>query len=346
MDKTILFVCEGKQHLAVAHKLASVLKNAQFNTALFWPHEFDDNLKFKIFDNIINDLTVIPGFLQGISTIIFFTLDSVTSGLVSLKIAYIAKKTNTPCLLFQHGFLQPGLNFKTNYQEVGRISTGSDISKSIYQFSESVKFTGDKGIGYPLISSKNKKINPIIHQQSNILITTNFNWTVYKNEDIVAFLRGIRTLKDEYPYLNFLHKPHPSENPSQIKNSIGIYLSDLGIKQSHFNDLNKALYWADIVITTPSTTILDSISLNRLPLIFSPPIFENYLNDFNSLIYYKCDNLLQIFNSVLTSKKEFNIPTAYHFNESLFINIINESSQKNRLFVMTEEMYLDYLDYL
>lgn len=349
MRNQVLFIATEFQHLKTSRFLSSQLKQVNIDSCLYYPHSIDDSFDMNNdFKHVTNDRIAIPGILQQIGLVIFFNCASASPHLDNNKISFIAKKTGTSVVTLQHGWIQPGFNFITDIKKIGLIGKNMDVSRSLYNFSEIIPFEGEHGIGYPFIDNATSKFRFPNGICFNILITTNFNWEVYSLENIVAFLKILLALKQQFPSINIKHKPHPAENISAINSKIAqFYAEVLGIAIEQlptvtFNNLNDALLWADVVISTPSTTVIDAL-MKKIPvLIFSQDVFKNVLTQFADITFdnsMRCCELM----AQLVIDQRYSPPAIHSFKPAKFFDLVQDKINSCSEYKLDEEDFIKYI---
>jgi len=340
MREIVLFVCEGTQHLAAAIELAKVLKKTNIECSLFYAHAYPDEPECKVFKNILNDIMIVPGYLQYVGLTVFFTNESSPYCMSSTRIGFIAKRTGTPTITMQHGWIQPGLNFQTNLSRIGFLGRGTDSSLGLWHFSPILTYFGEDGIGYPL-GKANTLLEIPKKENTNILVSTNLNWNVYSRENIVNFLRALMHLKQEFPLLNLLHRPHPAENPEAIAAEIGMYMESIGVTTSTWPSISSAIDWADIVISTPSTVILDAYFKGTPTFVYKFDGFEKALEIAQGISFSNGRELSSLISRLLTNG-EYSDPQFAALNSSKLETAIKSLLGTAKNFKLDEEDYLQY----
>jgi hypothetical protein len=343
MRNDVLFVCEGRQHLTSATVLAKHLEKVGIKPLLYYPHAIPEEPALHVFKHMSNDIFVLPGILQWVGLVVFFTNESSPFCMVSNKIGFIAKRTGTPTVTVQHGWIQPGLNYSADLPKVGFTGRGTDNSPALWHFSPVLKFFGEDGIGYPNAGS-NAPIKISKNKAINALISTNFNWNVYSRESIVAFLRALIATKENFPFINFLHRAHPAENPESISAELGFYMDILGATSGSWPDIGSALDWADVVISTPSTVVLDAYYKGVPSFVYKPPGFENSLAQAEGITFSNGNELTSMMGALLTEGK-YSDPKFPGFNPDRFEAVVREMISNAKPFNLQEEDYLQFVSF-
>jgi hypothetical protein len=340
MRDTVLFICEGTQHLSSAIALAKNLKKTGIDASLFYAHAYPTDPGCRIFKHILNDNMIVPGFLQNVGLVIFFTNESSPFCMTSIRIGFIAKRTETPTITIQHGWIQPGLNYQANLQKVGFLGRGTDSSPALWHFSPVLQYFGSGGIGYPL-GTNDVSIKVPQKDNINVLISTNLNWNVYSRENIVGFLRTLMQLKQEFPFLKFMHRAHPAENANTIASEIGMYMETLGISVGIWQDIGTAIDWADIVISTPSTVVLDAYFKETPVFVYGFQSFEEALADVEGITFRSGKQLTSLVADLLTEGK-YSDPKFSGLQPEIFEEVVKKKIESTKEFSLSEEDYLQY----
>lgn len=343
MRDNVLFVCEGIQHLASTIALAGHLKKAGISSCLYHRHPIRDNPQRRIFKYVVNDRFAIPGLLQHIGLVIFLTHESSPFCMMSNKIGFIARKTNTPAITVQHGWIQPGLNYQGTLSEVGFTGRGSDNSPALWHFSPVLKYFGENGIGYPT-GSFTPHIEYPQADNINVLISTNLNWNVYSRENIVGLLRSLIALKQNFPFLNLMHRPHPAEKSETMVAELGMYMETIGIEKGQWANIDSAIDWADIVISTPSTAVFDAYFKGIPTFVCKFNGFEEALADASGITFTNGNELNNLISKLLT-EREYSDPEFPPFKPEIFGDIVKKHLKNTRPFNLTEEDFLQYSDF-
>lgn len=341
MRNHILFVCEGVQHLASTMALGKHLKKIGMEASLFYPRAFPQLPGLRNFKFLITDKLAIPGMLQNVGLVVFFTNESSPFCMTSNRIGFIAKKTGTPTVTVQHGWLQPGLNYHSTHRKVGFIERESDNSHAIWHFSPIINFFGNDGIGYPLGVTPTPIEMPN-REELNVLISTNFNWNVYSRESIVGFLRSLISLKQNFPFLNLMQRAHPAERSKDLSNEIGFYMDIAGVSEGQWPDILGAIEWADIVVSTPSTAVLDAYFKGVPAFIYKPEEFANALADVNGISFNNGKELTALVGTLIT-KKHYADPCFPSFDAARFESAIKKHLGRAKPFNLSEEDFLTYV---
>jgi hypothetical protein len=347
LREIILFVCGNIAQIKFSDFISSECKlNSGIKSALI--ADINDNLNIEYIQNIdyfLKDINLLPGFLKKVRLVVFFNYQSVFANRKFLHIGILLKKTNTPFISLQHGLIEPGLNFHSDGKIIDTVSTSSHTSIGIFHFNKfPISWDGPSGIGYPWKQVKSSNLDLLTMKiKINILVCTNFNWGVYNNEEIYSFIRMINILKINYPHFDIRIKPHGSEN------LINMDLFNYRLKFSDFNFkifddkcISESIDWSDIVITTPSSTIIDSLSAAKPTFIFSTKIFLNNLIKFKKILFNNSDDLNTLIISLLRDKK-YEWPKLKEFDTKKFLELIDSNSNNNE-FKLTEEDYLSFID--
>jgi hypothetical protein len=343
MRNDVLFVCEGRQHLTSAIVLATHLQKVGINALLYYPHDIPEETALHVFKHMSNDIFVLPGILQWVGLVVFFTNESSPFCLVSNKIGFIAKKTGTPTVTVQHGWIQPGLNYSAGLPKVGFTGRGTDSSPALWHFSPVLEFFGEDGIGYPN-ASDNAPINIPKNKAVNALLSTNFNWNVYSRESIVAFLRALIVAKENFPFINFVHRAHPAESPESISAELGFYMDILGCTSGSWTDIGSALGWADVIVSTPSTVVLDAYYMGIPIFVYKPSGFENYLTQADGIAFSNGSELTSMMGALLT-EGQYPDPKFPRFNPDRFEAVAREMMVNAKPFDLQEEDYLQFISF-
>lgn len=344
MRSLVLFVCEGAQHLANGRLLARALGNAGIRSCLYYPHELTPDVDVGVFDFVMNDIFAVPGFLRDVGLVVFFTHESSPYCMVSNKIGFIAKETGASCMTIQHGWIQPGFNFRTPIKRVAFKGRDTDNSRAISHFSKVVSFFGDDGIGFPPLNAKQKRIGIDKRTEYNVLLATNFNWGVYSRENIVAFMRCVQQLGSAFPSLLIAHKAHSAEKSQNITGELGFYLDSLGVVSREWPSIESALAWADIVISTPSTVVLDAMSKNTPVFVFSTERFTSALEDMRSISFSLPSDLVGKIGHLLADNV-YECPELKPFDSEKFVRIIRDGLARSKPYSLDEEAFLRYCMY-
>lgn len=272
MRRGLALVIEGSQHLRLAVALGQALSEAGFRVSLISPSVSDEQMLPEHFCHVVTDIYAVPGFLQEVGLLLFLTNESSPFCMFSNKVALAAELTGTPALAIQHGWIQPGLNFKSATRRVGYVGRGVDNSRAIVHFARVLRYDGEDGIGYPLLKSEARRMSVPSSATLRVLVATNFNWGVYARESIAGFLRALTGLRVMFPGMRFSHRGHPAEQKQGITAELGLHLDVLSIEAAP-NALEEALNSADVVVSTPSTIALDAIAAGVPAFVFCPPEF-------------------------------------------------------------------------
>lgn len=273
MRTGVAIVAEGAQHLRLARVIGESLAAGGIEASLIAPTVLDEATAPACFRWIVSDIYAVPGFLQRVGLVLFFTNESSPFCMFSNKIGLAAEMTRTAAISVQHGWIQPGLNYSSARRRVGYVGRGSDNAHAIVHFSPVIRYDGEQGIGYPLIRSGRVEIRTPKSPEMRVLIATNFNWGVYSRESIVSFLRAMVAIKTVFPQISFLHRGHAAERSQGIAAELGFYLEVLEAVPAR-GELEEALSAADVVISTPSTVALDAVAAGVPAFVFCPSEFE------------------------------------------------------------------------
>jgi len=343
MRDNVLFVCEGVQHLATTLALAKSLKKSGIESSLFYGKGFIDNSNRRVFKFLLNDKLAVPGILQNVGLVVFLTNESSPYCMVSNKIGFISKRTNTPTLSVQHGWIQPGLNYHSNLSKVGFTERDTDNSPALWHFSPVVNIFGDDGIGYPTgLHKPCFELPP--KAEINVLISTNFNWNVYSRESIIGFLRALIALKQNFPFINLMHRPHPAENADKMIAELGVYMDIVGTKKGKWTDIYNAIDWADVLISTPSTAVLDAYFKGVPSFVYKATGFEDALSQVNDIAFKDGNELTSLMSSLL-NKGTYCDPGFPAFNPEKFESIIRQYLGRTPQFTMNEEDFIQYVNF-
>jgi hypothetical protein len=342
----VLFVAEGLQHLPAAHHLASVVKEAEFGSAVFFPHKIDEAMKWDHFDFVINDVMAIPGFLRYARLVIFFTSETSPHCLVSVLIAMLAKQTGASVLVIQHGLFQPGLNYFASSMPVGFLS-GSDATHAISHFDEILQWDGEDGIGcIGLKEDVEMKMPAKKSQLLNVLVSTNFNWSVLSDEDAFHFFRMMTRLKEKLPFLNFFHKGHPAEDLELLSKKLGLAkFRNLFSVIDPRSSFESALIGMDIAVTTPSTTVVDCINAAVPVFMFDAPQFRGRYSTLESIKFSTFPELLARFIEFIENEVYVQ-PRLSPFDQPKFVEIVRTRIKESQAFVIKEEYFLRFISLL
>jgi hypothetical protein len=345
MRNSVFFVCEGRQHLSSAIVLAEALNAANIPSILFYPHELPEPARLEAFTYYSNDHLSIPGLLQWVGLVVLFTNESSPHCIASTRVSFIAKKTNTPCVTIQHGWIQPGLNFESDMRNIGFWSSGADSSRAIWHFSEIIGYFGKDGIGFPGLSAEISTPRQPASPELNVLIATNFNWGVYSKENIVGFLRAIRALGARFPSIQFAHRPHPAESSEKIQKEIGFYMDIADVPTGEWQSTDDALAWADVVISTPSTFVLDGLAQGVPTYVYSTETFSKHLGGMEEISFSTPNKLVSQLTSLVTEGR-YEAPDIPRFNAERFLAQINSRMKAAGAFELREEDYLNYVSFV
>jgi hypothetical protein len=345
MRNTVLIVCESVQHLAMATVLSKTLVDSGVRTSLYWSHAITEDMRVASYDHVLNDMLAIPGYLQRVSVVVFFTHEASPACLNSIRIGFIAKRSGAAVVTIQHGWIQPGLNFETSLKRVGFAGHDVDNSLAVRHFSPVIKYFGEDGIGYPLMQG-DPVVTPVVKSNTQkVLIATNFNWGVYSRENVVAFLRSIRELKSNFPSLQLFHRGHPAEHLGGLKSEVGFYLEEVGVEKEPWGTLAEAMVWSDFVLTTPSTVALDARVYSRPVFVFTPPVFESAVSDYGFPAFFSPSTLTaQV--SALLSDRFYAPPEVPRYRPAEFLAKINALQMQSRDYELDEESFLQYIGFL
>lgn len=341
-------MCSNTSHIKFANFISGECKlNSEIKSALLTDINDDLNMSnIENLDYLVKDINLLPGFLKKVRLVVFFNYQSVFANRKFLQIGILLRKTNTPFICLQHGLIEPGLNFHTNGKIIDTVSTLSHTSMGIYHFNKfPISWDGPSGIGYPWKQVDSNNVALLSRKTKiNILVCTNFNWGIYSNEEIYSFIRIINLLKINYPHFDIRIKPHVAENLITIDPfNYRLNFSDFNFKIIDDKDITDSLNWSDIVITTPSTTIIDSLSAAKPTFVFSTDIFFNFLTKFKKISFHNSEELNSLIINLLRDKL-YEWPKIKKFNTKKFMSLIDSNSNKNNDYILSEEDYSSFIE--
>lgn len=341
MRNIVLLCVEGAQQLKQSVVYSRALKGQGIKTAIFSPNSLPDSVLVREFDFQIGDLLAVPGFLKNVGLVLLFANESSPICLTSIMVSKVARLTGCSVISVQHGWIQPGLNYISNLSRTEFSGRQGDNSKAIHHFSPVIEWFGDDGIGFPF---KNHEIDPVVpeHPEINFLVCSNFNWGVYSNENIVGFLKSIKNLSVRLPSANFCHRPHPAEKNMDLAGIIGFYSESFKNQQLEWDSIDSALAWADIVITTPSTTALDSICKGKPVYIYDNGAFDSVLNQFKEICFTGEATLYSKICSLL-SGGEYRFPNVKSFAPEKLVRRLQLEMAKSSEYKLSEGDFLEFI---
>jgi len=342
MRDGIFFVCESLGGLNLAARMVS-----QFNfncpTYVFLPEKllksnFDMVLSFDFYT--ANPQTI-PGILQWIKLVILGAHESTPHCRISNAVGYLAKATNTSHVSIQHGWIQPGLNFKTNTPNIDYKGINTDNSQSLFHFSRVIRFFGKDGIGYP--SPEIKTAESLSHR-NRCIVATNFNWGVYSTEDIATFCDCVAGVRLEYPDAKMVHRPHPAERSQGINDEFVKLCTEIGMEDTSDCPGSEKLDWPDLVVSTPSTIVLDYISTGVHTVVYAPHIFKSHISELQlEIVSFKdLESLRSALKVEMAAVKEKILP----FPSDAFAGQISALYGANNEYMLDENIFARYFELL
>lgn len=341
MREIVLLCVEGAQQLKQSVVYSRALREEGIRTAIFSPNSLPDSVLTREFNFQVGDLLAVPGFLKSVGLVLFFTNESSPVCLTSIMVSKIAKLTGCSVIGVQHGWIQPGLNYISGLSRTEFSGRRGDNSKAIHHFSEVIEWFGDEGIGFPF---KKEEVDPVIpeHPEINLLICSNFNWGVYSNENIVGFLKSVKDLSVRLPSASLCHRPHPAEKNMNLGATIGFYSDFFKTHDAEWDSIDSALAWADIVITTPSTTVLDAICKGKPVFIYDNGAFDSVLENFKDICFSgEAELASKVYN--LLSGGDYEFPSIEKFVPSRFTSRVRSEMSKTSEYNLSEDNFLDFI---
>lgn len=346
MRRQVLFCVEGSQHLEYAKTLASTAQKDGIYSSLFYAHPINSLSKLPEFKHVINDVFAVPGFLQNIGLVVFFTNETSPFCMRSNLISWAAKKSGASTVCIQHGWLQPGFNFSTDTKLIGFVNP-ADNSQCVAPFSRMIGWEGENGIGYPGLKSEVRINYPDYSvRELSILVCTNFNWGLYTKESIVRFYRSLRDLKSKIPSIRLMHRPHPAEKSTEIFEELGLSLAEFGLLPAPVSPIpfSSVIIGVDMVLTTPSTVVLDALSSNVPVFMYRDKPFMQFIKGFERITFSSSNELIQKASELIDNRSYPSI-NAYVYNENKVIDIINEGIRDSKPYKFEEEDFFHFAQY-
>lgn len=250
-------------------------------------------------------------FFYNISTVLTASESSLSPHRKAHLFVKLAQSHGIKCYTFQHGIENIGLTYSDEKQKASEISFASDkvfIWGKTEDLLENLHpSTKTKCISLGIINSTHKTISS---QKNIIAIFENLHWTRYSTNYRDVFIQFIKDLALNYPNYQIKIKPHPAGKWAKIIGEEVKKFPNLFIIDSQGSS-KELIAQARVVLSTPSTVILDSILHGRptglLSLNEQYPKYKdlpqvNTWKDVEKLLYQKSnDESAGIDNSFLKS---------------------------------------------
>lgn len=212
------------------------------------------------------------------------------------------RQSGATTINFVHGALGDGWYGQTeNCSDYMMVWTHTDVANGVSQGASTLFSPPD----LTFVSRKDSRT------ASNILFLTNYlhnDWTAahYPLEPfLLEMLRSQKLIEQEHPGLfRFRWRPHPSDVKPEIERVASQYPA---FELSQQKSLDEDLLWADIVITSPSTAILNALAADLPVFVHCPPAQRN-LSEMRALAgerkFYYATELTSSFSDLVNALSE------------------------------------------
>ena len=247
-----------------------------------------------------------------------------------LQVISICLNIGIPVVELQHGLFEYGLHYNVEPK----------CFETQYDFLDVDNFTDYLLSYYPVVSKKRDvtvigfpkyyatDIDIPLYTANYVLILTNFNWDCFTSEDFNVFLGALLKVVTQNSEINFIWKPHPAEIQFFIDKRINLdFYPNITIAQldnlTKLLTLDNLIKYADKVISTISTVLLDCEAYNKDTAIFKSDANSELLTELNNFYSFSSYEELSFFVKEKT-KSKLQTGKLLKYNNSLFRKFILE----------------------
>jgi len=294
----ILIVCSPRTSVMLAVEVARSMPDATFDMFVDYiqPRDLVEIRKTKNI-NLLRKMIEAVIHLPGYVSLITFGSSLHQSAKNCFFFAGLFKKYGIPRYEIQHGLFQQGITINlSSAVEEGAIVTDHVVSWREYGVPMKVGHnTGGCAIG----------------------VMTNLHWGAYSDLERSLFNRSIDSIARAHPDIPIKWRHHPSELVrDQVYPGIGKLgwpisnLRSMSFDESEKEIVDEFLSDVNILISTPSTVILDGQRLSKKTIVFNSKKLSPYFSDFKSISVARTpDEFKRAVSSVLAGEEGGDIDT-------------------------------------
>jgi len=219
------------------------------------------------------DLNFVINHIAGIGLVISPYILPLEAHRSFFPVIKIAKALGIKVLGIQHGLFQLGINqFDEARNRLGSYLPLA-LTVPIVPCSDAMLSWTDaqNGIGYPRNLSKYSGVK----DEGYVLILSNLNWHIYSSEERLDFVTAVIRLAEAHPEQTFIWGMHPGEKILDTCHAVRLHITAAEsakiLAQNHpakAYPTERAIASARMIISMPSTVLLDAEAYNRPVILF------------------------------------------------------------------------------
>ncbi len=306
MTKTTMIVCAVRSTLPLAWQIIENCSDRQFHlVAEYLPPSFAHKLSKITNTRHHSEAASAIASIPRCHSLITFGCSAHPSHKLAATISLAFQAVSKPRLDVQHGLLQ-----------VGYTIPGSTLDDETLNISD-MKI-GWEIYGVPL---------PIIHRSSfqkrRIGISSNLHWMIYSDRERSLFRNCVIDIARRFPDVDFIWRPHPGEFLFQAgeyprRDDLGVLRHNIRVQsfsEIEGTTMEDFLRDTDLLISTPSTTLLDAERADLPCIVFDSRYLAKQLRNFEQIsLFRRSPDLIDLVDGFFGARDVARFRSGYSMN--------------------------------